>query len=67
MCLELERSASGHEWPMNREERRHPEKHRETKAPPERELQAADTPQDESSARAKSSRHKKVTADKWNQ
>ena len=51
----------------NREERRHPEKHRNTKAPQEKELHGTDTPQDESSARAKSSRHKKVTADKWNQ
>ena len=52
---------------MNREERRHPDKHRNTKAPQEHELQKPGTPQEESSTRAKSSRHKKVTADKWNQ
>jgi hypothetical protein len=52
---------------MNREERRHPEKDRETKAPQEREVHDAQTPQEESSVRAKSQRHKKVTADKWNQ
>jgi hypothetical protein len=57
----------GQDRGMNREERRHPEKHRNTKAPQERELQGADTPQDETSVRAKSSRHKKSTADKWNQ
>jgi hypothetical protein len=32
-----------------------------------RERDAADTPQDVSSVRAKSDRHGKVTADKWNQ
>jgi hypothetical protein len=52
---------------MNRDERRHPEKHRTTKAPQEHEVHKAGTPQDDSSTRAKSSRHKKVTADKWNQ
>jgi hypothetical protein len=52
---------------MNREDRRHPEKHRETKAPQEREVHAPETPQEETSVRAKSSRHKKSTADKWNQ
>jgi hypothetical protein len=52
---------------MNREERRHPEKDRETKAPQEREINDPQKPQDEGSTRAKSSRHKKVTADKWNQ
>jgi len=52
---------------MNREERRHPDKHENTKAPQERELNAPEKPQDEASVRAKSSRHKKVTADKWNQ
>jgi hypothetical protein len=52
---------------MNREERRHPDKHRDTKAPQEAEIREAQKPQDESSTRAKSSRHKKVTADKWNQ
>jgi hypothetical protein len=52
---------------MNREERRHPEQHRTPKANPEREMQAPDKPQDDASARTKASRHKKVTADKWNQ
>jgi len=52
---------------MNREERRHPEKDRETKAPQEREIHDAQKPQDEASTRAKGTRHKKVTADKWNQ
>jgi hypothetical protein len=52
---------------MNRDERRHPEKHRTPKGQPEQEIHGADKPQDEASARAKSSRHKKVTADKWNQ
>jgi hypothetical protein len=50
---------------MNREERRHPEKDRDTKAPQEQEIDKR--PQDEASVRAKSTRHKKVTADKWNQ
>jgi hypothetical protein len=52
---------------MNREEKRHPDKHRETKAPQEKEIYGTDKPEDEASVRAKSSRHKKVTADKWNQ
>ena len=52
---------------MNREERRHPEQQRNPKAPPEKELHGADKPQEETSVRAKSSRHKKSTADKWNQ
>jgi hypothetical protein len=47
--------------------RRHPEKDRNTKAPQERELQAPEAPPEETSVRAKSSRHKKSTADKWNQ
>jgi hypothetical protein len=51
---------------MNRDERRHSEKAK-AKAPQVKELHAADKPQDEASVRAKSSRHKKVTADKWNQ
>jgi hypothetical protein len=33
----------------------------------ERELYRADTPQDVTSPRAKSQRHGKVTADRWNQ
>jgi hypothetical protein len=54
---------------MNRKQRRHPQQqeHQNPKAPPEQEIQGADKPQDETSARAKSSRHKKSTADKWNQ
>jgi hypothetical protein len=52
---------------MNREERRHPDKHRDTKAPREEEVLDASKPQEEASVRAKSNRHKKVTADKWNQ
>lgn len=53
---------------MNREERRHPDKRRTPKGgPPEQEFHPADKPQDEASPRAKSSRHKKMTADKWNQ
>jgi hypothetical protein len=52
---------------MNREQRRHPDEHRNPKAPPEKELYRADKPQEEASVRAKSSRHKKSTADKWNQ
>ena len=52
---------------MNREERRHPEKHREPKAPPEEDINDPKRPQDAGSVRAKGSRHKKVTADKWNQ
>jgi hypothetical protein len=52
---------------MNREERRHPDKHRDTKAPQEQEVHDPAKPQEEASVRAKSSRHKKVTADKWNQ
>jgi hypothetical protein len=52
---------------MNREERRHPDKDRDTKAPHGNEIHDAQKPQEEASVRAKSSRHKKVTADKWNQ
>jgi hypothetical protein len=52
---------------MNREERRHPDKHRETKAPQEDEIHDAQKPQEQASVRAKSNRHKKMTADKWNQ
>jgi hypothetical protein len=50
----------------NREQRRRPE----NEAPnPEHEKKLLDKspPDDEQSARAKSHRHKKVTADKWNQ
>jgi hypothetical protein len=52
---------------MNREERRHPDKQGNAKTPPAKEQHGADKPQDEASVRAKSSRHKKSTADKWNQ
>jgi hypothetical protein len=52
---------------MNREQRRHPDKERPPKPPHERELLDKSPPDDELSARAKSTRHKKVTADKWNQ
>jgi hypothetical protein len=52
---------------MNREERRHPDKPREPKAPPEQEFRGTEKLQEEPSVRAKSSRHKKMTADKWNQ
>jgi hypothetical protein len=52
---------------MNREQRRHPEKQTSPKPPEERELLDKSAPDDEHSVRAKSSRHKKVTADKWNQ
>ena len=52
---------------MNREERRHPGKDAKTKQPKEQEIYGADKPQEEASVRAKSSRHKKSTADKWNQ
>jgi hypothetical protein len=51
---------------MNREERRHPEKQPEH-AKQQQPLQPTNEPQDEGAARAKSHRHKKVTADKWNQ
>jgi hypothetical protein len=53
---------------MNREQRRHPEKVSAPKPPPQKkELLDKSPPDDEQSARAKSHRHKKVTADKWNQ
>jgi hypothetical protein len=53
---------------MNREERRHPEKQpTDTKTPREKPPHPAEEPQDEAAARAKSHRHKKSTADKWNQ
>jgi hypothetical protein len=63
----LQRCGGGYEVAMNREERRHPDKDRETKAPQEREINAPQRPEDEASIRAKSTGHKKVTADKWNQ
>jgi hypothetical protein len=51
---------------MNREQRRHPEKETPPR-PPQEKLLDKSPPDDEASARAKSWRHKKVTADKWNQ
>jgi hypothetical protein len=58
--------------PLNREQRRHPEKIDEPADDAsfrehENDVFADDTTQDVSSTRAKSSRHKKVTADNWNQ
>jgi hypothetical protein len=52
---------------MNREQRRHPEKEAAPRPAHEKELPDKSPPEDEPSVRAKSSRHKKVTADKWNQ
>jgi hypothetical protein len=53
---------------MNREQRRHPQKEAEPPRPPyEKEPIDNSPPEDEQSVRAKSWRHKKVTADKWNQ
>jgi hypothetical protein len=60
---------------MNREQRRHPEKaqpseepgHGPPKRDPSAEIAAAERPQDNFTVRAKSSGHKKKTADKWNQ
>jgi hypothetical protein len=40
---------------------------REQEAPPAEPAQLDKRPPDEASARAKSTAHKKVTADKWNQ
>jgi hypothetical protein len=58
---------------MNREQRRHPEKtsdqtgHREPKENAAEEALRPDRTQDDFSVRAKSTGHKKKTADKWNQ
>jgi hypothetical protein len=52
---------------MNREQRRHPDKESPPRPPHEKELLDKSPPDDEASVRAKSHRHKKVTADKWNQ
>jgi len=52
---------------MNRAQRRHPEKEAPPRPPHEKELIGKSPADDEASARAKSWRHKKVTADKWNQ
>jgi hypothetical protein len=51
---------------MDRKEPRQPEQGA-PKPEYERKLLDKSPPDDEESARAKSSRHKKVTADKWNQ
>jgi hypothetical protein len=58
--------------PLNRAQRRHPDKVDDPKRPPDRPQSnqrdiAKDGPQDDVSTRAKSSGHKKKTADKWNQ
>jgi hypothetical protein len=60
---------------MNREQRRHPNAtkgndppgHRDPKQQPAEELARPERTQDDSSVRAKSTGHKKKTADKWNQ
>jgi hypothetical protein len=57
---------------MNREQRRRAERTeqpgvRDPKENPEREQLARERPPDEFSVRAKSTGHKKKTADKWNQ
>jgi hypothetical protein len=52
---------------MNPEQRRHPEKDPAAKPLHEQEALRKEGAQDEEGARAKSHRHKKVTADKWNQ
>jgi hypothetical protein len=58
--------------PLNRELRRHPDRiddpaEEASFREPQNEVVAEDRAQDVSSPRAKSSRHKKVTADRWNQ
>jgi hypothetical protein len=60
---------------MNREQRRHPNAtegseppgYRDPKQQPAEELARPDGTQDDFSVRAKSTGHKKKTADKWNQ
>ena len=53
---------------MNRDQRRQPEKQQQKIDPKhEQDLFHDDRQQDEVSVRAKSSGHKKKTADKWNQ
>jgi hypothetical protein len=52
---------------MNRQQRRHPSKGTEPKTPPDQQLKGPERPPQEANPRAKSARHKKVTADKWNQ
>jgi hypothetical protein len=51
---------------MNRDQRRQQEKDAPSPAH-EKQLLDKSPPDDEQSARTKSHRHKKVTADKWNQ
>ena len=52
---------------MNRKQRRHPVAKDAPNPAHEKELLDKSPPDDEQSARTKSHRHKKVTADKWNQ
>ena len=57
---------------MNREQRRHPEKleepgHSEPKEHPEQQAASSERMPDDLDIRAKSTGHKKKTADKWNQ
>jgi hypothetical protein len=52
---------------MNREQRRHPEKESPPRPPHEQEPVSKPPSDDDASVRSKSWRHKKVTADKWNQ
>ena len=60
-------AASSKDLGMNRAQRRHPDKIKDEKPPPPQEALQRVGPQDEEGARHKSHRHKKVTADKWNQ
>ena len=61
--------------PMNREQRRHPEKleqqapphHENPRVNPDEQMRDTDRTQDDLSVRAKNSGHGKKTADKWNQ
>ena len=65
--------------PLNREQRRHPEKldeqvegaehpeHESPKEVPDAAMRGKDRVQDDLSVRAKNTGHKKKTADKWNQ
>lgn len=62
--------------PLNREQRRHPEKieeqqqhpgHEEPKRNPAEDQLGTDRQQDDFSVRAKNTGHRKKTADKWNQ
>ena len=65
--------------PMNREQRRHPEKlenleepgeapdHTDSSGDPDADMRSPSRTQDEFSVRAKNTGHGKKTADKWNQ